>query len=498
MKNLSLRTRLLASYLVLLTLALGVIAIALILLLSAQPAPTQPTYQRLAVIAQSGLTDVLVTPLERPLSADIITERMTEIGDTYHVRVLVANLRNGVVLWDSAGTLTAGDSLATHIESVRLTAALERNLQNLFQRSEVVFGNFDDPDGAEWLFTGVVSMRMGSDGQGILFADSRPTQSLQDSLNIFGVSLLSPILEAAVIGLLAAISLAALISRSIAHPLQAVAGATTAVAEGHFDQRVPVSGPPEVRAVAQAFNRMSAEVLSSQLSQRDFMANVSHDLKTPLTSIQGYSQAIIDGTAQDPTEAAAIIYDEAGRLNRMVIELTDLARIQAGRLSMQTAAIDMGQVAAAISQRLSVVAQKKGVALHVQAEAMPVIAGDGDRLAQVLTNLLSNAIKYTPSGGTVWLTTRVNNGGVEVIVKDTGIGIPEEDLPRVFERFYQVDKARGPKRGTGLGLAITAEIVQAHGGKITVSSAGRGQGTTFTIWLPSPHLSTVVSSSRRP
>jgi signal transduction histidine kinase len=125
----------------------------------------------------------------------------------------------------------------------------------------------------------------------------------------------------------------------------------------------------------------------------------------------------------------------------------------------------MGQVAAAISQRLSVVAQKKGVALHVQAETMPVIAGDGDRLVQVLTNLLSNAIKYTPSGGAVWLTTQVNNGGVEVVVKDTGIGIPEEDLPRIFERFYQVDKARGPKRGTGLGLAITAEIVQAHGGK---------------------------------
>jgi signal transduction histidine kinase len=302
--------------------------------------------------------------------------------------------------------------------------------------------------------------------------------------------------QAAIVGLIIAIALAWFISRSIARPLQALASAAPAVAQGHFDQQVPVTGPPEVRAVAESFNRMSGEVRANQQAQRDFLANVSHDLKTPLTSIQGYSQAIIDGAAKDPAQAASIIYEEASRLNRMVIELTDLARIQAGRLSMQTTAIDMGQIVAAVAQRLSVVANKKGLRLDVQAEPMPEIAGDGDRLAQVMVNLISNAIKYTPSGGTVTVQTCLAEQGVEVIVQDTGIGIPTEDLPRIFERFYQVDKARGPKRGTGLGLAITAEIVHAHGGRISVSSAGEGKGSIFTVWFPSPQMSTVVRGRR--
>jgi signal transduction histidine kinase len=127
---------------------------------------------------------------------------------------------------------------------------------------------------------------------------------------------------------------------------------------------------------------------------------------------------------------------------------------------------------------------------------MPEINGDGDRLAQVVTNLISNAIKYTPSGGKIRVKTQVNNGGIEIIVQDSGVGIPVEDLPHIFERFYQVDKARGPRRGTGLGLAITQEIVQAHGGTISATSAGAGKGSTFTVWLPSPHLNTVMRGKR--
>jgi signal transduction histidine kinase len=129
---------------------------------------------------------------------------------------------------------------------------------------------------------------------------------------------------------------------------------------------------------------------------------------------------------------------------------------------------------------------------------MPPIAGDGDRLAQVLNNLIGNAIKYTPIGGHVYLNTRVNLAvnGVEVVVRDTGVGIPAHDLPRVFERFYQVDKVRGPERGTGLGLAITREIVEAHGGRVSVTSDGEGKGSAFTVWLPSPQMSTVLTRRR--
>ncbi len=123
---------------------------------------------------------------------------------------------------------------------------------------------------------------------------------------------------------------------------------------------------------------------------------------------------------------------------------------------------------------------------------MPDISGDGDRLAQIITNLIDNALAFTPEGGTVRVATRPADGGVELSVSDTGQGIPQEDLPRIFERFYQVDKSRGPRRGTGLGLAITTEIVQAHGGRISATSGGIGQGATFTVWFPALDMTTVI------
>ena len=221
------------------------------------------------------------------------------------------------------------------------------------------------------------------------------------------------------------------------------------------------------------------------------MANVSHDLKTPLTSIQGYSQAIIDGTEKKPEHAAEIIHDEAGRLNRMVIELTDLARIQAGQLSMQMTTIDIGQIVYSVANRLAVVAENKQIELKVDTLQLPPILGDGDRLVQSLDNLIGNAIKYTHSGGTVEIQTTSNKDNIEISIHDTGIGLSQSDLPRIFERFYQVDKARGPSRGTGLGLAITNEIIQAHGGHITVQSMEK-RGTTFKVFLPRNNADTIT------
>jgi two-component system, OmpR family, sensor kinase len=288
--------------------------------------------------------------------------------------------------------------------------------------------------------------------------------------------------------------MAFLMTRTLARPLQALAEGATAVATGDYKHRVPEIGPSEMRAVAGAFNDMGRQVRESQQSQRDFLANVSHDLKTPLTSIQGYAQAIVDGATRDPKASAQIIYDESARLNRLVLELTDLMRMQSGRFSLHMQPLDVSQIVAAIGQRLSVVAERKGVRLNISTPALPPVTGDGDRLAQVLTNLLSNAIHFTPRGGTVTVETQVNQGGIEIRVQDSGIGISPTELPRIFERFYQVDKARGPDReGSGLGLAITKQIVLAHGGYIRAESAGHNQGTTFTVWLPSPEMSTMVA-----
>lgn len=489
-----LRGRLLASYILLLAVTIGVILFAAIYILNTRPVPAQPTWQQLAYLALSlDIDQMMVTartqrPWQLP-SLNDVADQLTQVAQEQDIRVLVVSFPSQLALFDSAGSLESGEPLNGEIEDYPVTRQVMRNV---FVPVDSVAGSFVDA-GQEWLFFGFPAFRsLRGERYYILFTDPRPTQSLQDALSEFGTEILPMLLQAAVVGLLVAVALAILISRSIARPLQTVAKAAAEVSAGRFNLRVPEQGPREVRAVAEAFNLMTDEVRSEQQAQQDFLANVSHDLKTPLTSIQGYSQAIMDGAASDPIAAARIIYDEAARLNRMVVELTDLARLQAGRLSMHMSALDMGQLTEAVGQRLSIVAREKGIDLRLETMPMPEVAGDGDRLAQVLTNLISNAINYTPSGGAVTVRTQVANNGVEVSVQDTGIGIQPADLARIFERFYQVDKARGPRRGTGLGLAIVQEIVQAHGGKITAFSEGKGRGSTFTVWLPSPNLTTIM------
>jgi signal transduction histidine kinase len=416
-----------------------------------------------------------------------LQDEMTAFAAENNVRTLIVNVPNRAVSYDSAGIYQRGDALNIRPdETYTLPNYLRRGL---VVSSEPILGSFQDAEKTQWLFVGLAFSRNGQERNAIVVADVLPPRSLPVVLQEFGSNLLRPMLQAGLVGLFVALLLAVVISRTIAYPLQALTEAAGKVAEGNYAWRVKAGGTPEVRAVADAFNQMSAQVHAAQQAQQDFMANVSHDLKTPLTSIQGYSQAIMDGAAKDPAGAAQIINEEAARLNRMVNQLTDLARLQSGQFSMSIVPLDMSKLASAIGERLTIVAQKKNITLHIQTSAMPDISGDGDRLAQVLTNLVGNAINYTPSGGEVWLRTGVNNSGVELTIQDTGVGIAPNDLPRIFERFYQADKARGPKRGTGLGLAITQEIVLAHGGRITATSAGKGKGSTFTVWLPSPHVS---------
>ncbi len=491
-----LRARLFISYLFLLAITLTVIGGALVFILNTRAAPPEPTYQQLATFALSlPLRDTVngagfsqLFPSRLDLSN--LTASLSQIASDRQIRILLVDDDNQTVLYDSAGVFGSSQTLGWQVENYIIPAGVARNM--LVAGINAIRGTFNDPsDGEQWLFVGIASPRQRQNTYALLFADPQPTQSLQDALSQFGTQLFPLLVQAAVVGLVIAVLLAVVITRSIARPLQTVSKAAAEVANGHYNQSIPISGPNEVRAVAQAFNSMSDKVRAEQRAQQDFLANVSHDLKTPLTSIQGYSQAIIDGIG-NPIQAARIIGEESERLNRMVVELTDLARLQAGRLSMKMDAVDLGQLTNAVAQRLSLMAQEKGVDLEVNAPSVPEIAGDGDRLVQVVTNLISNAIKYTPSGGKVMVRTQIRRNGVELIVEDTGQGIPATELPRIFERFYQVDKARGPQRGTGLGLAIVQEIVQAHGGTITATSPGENRGSTFTVWLPSPNLSTVV------
>ena len=494
--NLRLSTRLLLSYVAVLAVTLGVIVAALLVFLNTRAVPPQRAYQQLGLSAQSHLRQFL-RPLARPLTPEAFLTQLEEFSTESGVRTLVLDLSTSGVIFDSAGTFAEEELLNIQPDPENL-AALPTGLRLTAESSllQVTPGSFDDRDGSTWLFVGVIAPRQTGGEVMLVYAAPQPTQTLRAALEEFGSALARPIIQAAFVGLVSAAFLAVIVSRTIARPLLHIADASRAVAAGDYNQKVPVNGPPEVRTLAEAFNQMTQEVQASQKAQQDFMVNVSHDLKTPLTSIQGYSQAIMDGATPDPVQSASIIYEEATRLNRMVAEITDLARLQDGQLAMNRVDLDVSQIVQAIGQRLTIVAEKKEIGLQVDAEPMPPVHGDGDRLAQVITNLISNAIKYTPRGGRVRVKTQINNGGVEVIVSDSGIGLSKEDLPRIFERFYQVDKARGPRRGTGLGLAITREIVQAHGGTISATSAGKNHGSIFTVWLPSEHVNTVVTGKR--
>lgn len=487
----NLRLRLLTSYFVLLLVTLGAMALALFVLIGSRAAPAETTYERLAALTQGFNYIDFIADMPFDANASFRQDRVEELLDVFARTRQVRTLQIRVtadgthVVYDSEGVYEAGDRI-----SLQRAPYENHQLQKVLLRgSEQFFGGFTDPGGGEWLFGGVI---FGSPRQKErqlsadlwLLAEPRPKASLQETLAVFGSALAPPLIQAGLAGLLIAIVLAALISRTIAQPLQRLAKGAADVARGDYAVNVPVKGPAELRALAESFNRMTAEVMAANTAQRDFLGNVSHDLKTPLTSIQGYAQAIIDGATDDTEGAARTIYEEASRLNRMVVELTDLERLQAGKLSMQLEPIDVGVLCEGVVQSLAVVAEQKSLSMSAEVAPVPAVNGDGDRLAQVLMNLISNALKFTPAGGRVRVLVERAAGGVSVSIHDSGIGIAEDELPRVFERFYQVDKSRGPQRGTGLGLAITKEIVEAHGGRISVESAGRDKGAVFRVWLP--------------
>jgi len=231
--------------------------------------------------------------------------------------------------------------------------------------------------------------------------------------------------------------------------------------------------------------------------RKDFVANVSHELRTPLTSIKGYAEALLDGTENDPARSAKfldIILKQSDRLNLILEDLLELSKIESGRVLFRAEPIEVRPIIDRTLSMMRPIADKNGHRLVASVDdPLPPVAGDEGRLVQVLTNLLDNAVKYTPAGGTITVAARlVSENGlgegmgrmIEISVADTGIGIPEQDRPRVFERFYRVDKARSRELGgTGLGLAIVKHIVEGHGGQVWVE-ANHPQGSRFVVRFP--------------
>ncbi|MBU2536536.1 MAG: HAMP domain-containing histidine kinase, partial [Chloroflexi bacterium] len=296
--------------------------------------------------------------------------------------------------------------------------------------------------------------------------------------------LFSPFLIAGLIALSISLIIAIIFARSIYRPIHNVTEAAMRIAQGHYDQEVPLQGPREVRGLAASFNQMAQQVKKSQQQLRHFVADVSHQLKTPLTSIQGFAQAMLDGTAaNDDTrlKAAQIINDESQRMRQQVDELLELARMQAGQLKIDREHVDVKELLEHCLEIFTVQAEEKGVVFKMNTEAALTVIGDFDRLEQVFSNLLDNALKNSPLKGEVLIDARkVQANFIEVRISDSGPGIPPEQLPYVFERFYQ---AGGMRTGVGLGLAIAREVVLAHDGNIEANSSP-GEGAEFIVRLP--------------
>ncbi|MCX6009861.1 MAG: HAMP domain-containing sensor histidine kinase [Chloroflexi bacterium] len=295
-----------------------------------------------------------------------------------------------------------------------------------------------------------------------------------------------PFLWAGLVALAVSILIAVLLARSVYVPIRRVTNAAEEIARGNYDQEVPVAGPKEVKGLAASFNQMAKQVKRSQQMLRDFVADASHELRSPLTSIKGFAQAIVDGTAKNKAaqlKAARVIEDESKRMMRLVEELLEFSRLESGQVKMVKESVDLKDLLQQCHEIFLMQAKEKNIQLRTEIEPLPSVTGDIDRLEQVFNNLLDNALKHTPSGGKVGIVARqLHPNFVEIAVTDTGPGIPGEQLRHVFERFYRADPSAG-KAGAGLGLAIARQIVLAHGGDIMAKST-LGQGTEFLVRLP--------------
>ncbi len=302
----------------------------------------------------------------------------------------------------------------------------------------------------------------------------------------------------AAIAILLAVFLAYFSARAMSQPLIAMAQAAQRLAEGDFAVHIQERGPEEIRSLAASMNDMARRLASLDELRRDFIASASHELRAPLTAIRGFLEALLDGTASTEEQQKHCLHAaarEAQRMTRLVDDLLQLSRLQAGVLSFEMAATDVRGVIEDVVQSFAPRLRAKNVTMQIEAEDVPPVLADGERLAQALVNLLDNALRYSPpgSGIKIRLTSGVSPElslpsvpaeALVVAVADQGPGLSEADLPRIFERFYKAEAGRQiGEQGAGMGLAIAKEIIERHHGAMFARNRPEG-GAEIGFWLP--------------
>lgn len=296
--------------------------------------------------------------------------------------------------------------------------------------------------------------------------------------------------EVLAVGTLVAALAAALVSlftaRRIVEPIRAMMHASQHIAAGDYHERVVVPSHDELGALAQSFNQMADALEQTEQRRLELIGDVAHELRTPLASIGSSMEGLVDGVLPAEPETYLDIQREVARLQRLVRELSELSRAEAGAIPLEPVSVLPRDLIQPVIERLEPQFQDKGVMLDVQvAHNLPPVRADVGRITQVLLNLLGNALQYTPPDGRVTVLGRVDGSDLCFSVHDTGSGIAPEHMPHIFERFYRADKSRSRAGGgSGIGLTIAKHLVTAHGGQLWATSAGVGCGSTFTFTLP--------------
>lgn len=291
--------------------------------------------------------------------------------------------------------------------------------------------------------------------------------------------------QAVFVGVLAAVVLGVVVARYVTAPLRQMSAAASRVGAGDLAQQVPVPSDDDLGSLAAAFNTMTSDLRRLEDSRRNLVADIAHELGTPLSVLQANLEGMLDGVVEAAPDRLAALHTQVRLLARLVEDLRDLSLAQAGRLPLDLRPVDLAALAVDAAAAVIPHAAEKDVTVRSRiASGLPTIVADRERLMQIVHNLLDNAIRHTPAGGEVTVGLDRLGDQVRLWVQDTGPGIPPEETARIFDRFYRLDASRSrASGGSGLGLAIVKSLVEAHGGQVTVTSQ-QGEGSTFSVVLP--------------
>jgi histidine kinase len=334
-----------------------------------------------------------------------------------------------------------------------------------------------------------MNMMTGNQMMGNMMSN-QPEALEKDLFTSFRSTINGALLKAALAAFVAAFIISILVSYRVVNPVREMMLASQVIARGNFKERVYVAGDPdradELSQLAISFNRMAEQLNQNEMVRQRLIGDISHELRTPLTVIKGSLEGLIDRVLPESPETYQQMYSEANRISHLVDDLQLLSRVEAGEYTLEKEKVEVTDLIDTVVDRLGQQYGDKGVVLTTAvANGLPQVSVDPQRIGQVLLNVVGNALQYTTLGDKVIIQARLVKDAIQIAVEDTGIGVPVEHQPYLFTRFYRVDKSRArASGGSGIGLTIARHLMEAHGGRIWMESAGEGQGSTFVISLP--------------